>query len=177
MTEEPLANRHTAAPDDMRSVVFLLSPDRRQIVLLRRAAWKSFAPGRWTGIGGRLEGDELLQPALGALRELREETGLTLDDLSDWRFVADVVDPGAEVRLVYFTAIFATEPLPLCNEGTLYWVALDEYVHYDLIENTRVVLDTLVADGLLAGVEASPLCGTVLRDGVTLQLARLPPGS
>ena len=105
-----------ATLDDVRSVVFLFSPDDARVVLLCRAAWKSFAPLRWTGIGGRLEGEEVYDPAIGALRELQEETGLTSADLSAWRFVADILDYGAEVRLVYFTAVFAGEQLPPCNE-------------------------------------------------------------
>src|SRR5258708_4028112 len=111
-----------SAPDNVRSVVFLFSSDSRRLVLLERARWKQFAPGRWTGIGGKLEGDEVRHPERGALRELEEETSLKQSDLASWRFVADIVAPGAEVRLVYFTAVFPQETLPACNEGTLYWV-------------------------------------------------------
>ena len=159
-------------PDDMRSVAFLVSPDRQRLVLLQRAGWKAFAPGRWTGIGGKLEGEEIAEPGLGALRELREETGLTLDDLYDWRYVADIVDPGAEVRLVYFVAVFAGEHLPPCTEGTLHWVPLTDYQTYDLIENTRAVLDGLVARDLLTTAPALPLHGIIQRDasGDNLQL-------
>ncbi len=164
MVERSLPDLSLVIPDDVRSVVFLLSPDRCRIVLLCRADWKRFAPGRWTGIGGRLTEEELAEPALGALRELNEETGLTLADLSDWRFVADIVDPGAAVRLVYFTAIYASEHLPPCNEGTLYWVPLTDYHRYDLIDNTGTVLDALVASGLLADASAPPLHGVIQRD-------------
>ena len=161
---------------DVRSVVFLFSPDYARIALLQRAAWKRFAPCRWTGIGGRLVGEELAEPASGALRELREETGLTLADLSDWRFVADVLDPGAEVRLVYFTAVFAGEHLPSCTEGTLHWVFLADYSRYDIIENTRAVLDALLARDLLRAAAALPLYGVIRRDeaGNSPQLVFLP---
>jgi 8-oxo-dGTP diphosphatase len=169
VSEQPQAEPSLEMPDDARSVAFLVSPDHQRLVLLRRADWKTFAPGRWTGIGGKLEGEEIAEPALGALRELREETGLTPDDLSDWRFVADIIDPGAEVRLVYFVAVFAGEHLPPCTEGTLHWVSLTEYQRYDLIENTRAVLDALVACGLLTtapafGPERLPLRGMIRRD-------------
>lgn len=164
MSEQPVSQSSLPMPDDVRSVAFLMSPDGQWLVLLHRADWKTFAPGRWTGIGGKLEGEEIAEPALGALRELREETGLTLDDLRDWRFVADIIDPGAEVRLVYYVAVFAGERLPPCNEGTLHWVPLTEYDTYDLIENTRLVLDALVARGLLASAQALPLHGMIERD-------------
>ena len=169
MSEQSQSDPALEMPDDVRSVAFLVSPDSRRVVLLCRADWKTFAPDRWTGIGGKLEGEEVAEPALGALRELREETGLTLDDLRDWRFVADILDPGAAVRLVYFVAVFAGEHLPPCNEGTLHWVSLTEYQHYDLIENTRAVLDLLVACDLLAaapalGQERLPLHGMIRRD-------------
>lgn len=172
MSEQPVSTSSLPMPDDVRSVVFLVSSNRQRLVLLHRAEWKTFAPGRWTGIGGKLEGEEIAEPALGALRELREETGLMLDDLSAWRFVADIVDPGAEVRLVYYVAMFAGEQLPPCNEGTLHWVPLTDYHTYDLIENTRAVLDALVAHGLLVAASALPLRGMIRRDvsGGNLQL-------
>ena len=171
-----LPSEHISTPDDVRSVVFLFSADYARVVLLERAAWKTFAPRRWTGIGGRLEGSELAEPATGALRELREETGLTLADLSDWRFVADIVDPGAEVRLVYFTAIFAAEQVPPCNEGTLHWVPLAEYPRYDLIENTRATLDAILAHDLLHTSDVLPWHGVIERDaaGKLPQLVFLP---
>jgi 8-oxo-dGTP diphosphatase len=131
----------------VRSVVWLFSADYARVVLLERAVWKKFAPGRWTGIGGKLEGEELRVPEQGALRELQEETGLTLADLCEWRFVADVVDAGAGVRLVYYAAVFAQEELPSCNEGMLHWVELADYGRYDVIDNTGVVLEALLARG------------------------------
>jgi 8-oxo-dGTP diphosphatase len=167
--------------DDVRSVAFLFSSDSQRVVLLERAAWKTFAPGRWTGIGGRLEGEEVTNPGSGALRELREETGLTLADLRAWRFVADVLDPGAEVRLVYFTAVLPQEALPPCNEGTLHWVPITEYARYDMIENTRVVLDALLAQGLPGKAEpqvlaALPWRGLIQREeGRALRLVLLSP--
>lgn len=176
MPESLLPENAVWMPDDVRTVVFLFSPDYSRIVLLQRAAWKSFAPLRWTGIGGRLEEDELAEPAAGALRELREETGLTLADLSQWRFVADILDPGAEVRLVYFTAVFAGEQLPACNEGTLHWVPLAEYPRYDIIENTRAALDAVLAHDLLHTTQALPWPGVIQRDdaGRLVQLAFIP---
>ena len=172
LSEQPVSTSSFPMPDDVRSVVFLVSSNRRRLVLLHRAEWKTFAPDRWTGIGGKLEGEEIAEPTLGALRELREETGLTLDDLSDWRFVADIVDPGAEVRLVYYAAVFAGEQLPPCNEGTLHWVPLSDYHTYDLIDNTCIVLDALVARDLLTAASALPLHGMIQRDtpGGDLQL-------
>ncbi len=175
--EVVLPENVSATFDDVRSVVFLFSPDYARVVLLCRAAWKSFAPLRWTGIGGRMEGDEVNAPTSGALRELREETGLTLADLREWRFVADILDPGAEVRLVYFTAVYPAERLPPCNEGTLHWIPLADYPRCDLIENTRVTLDAILAYDLLHTAEALPWRGVIERDaaGHEPRLVFVPP--
>jgi len=175
--EVVLPKNVSATFDDVRSVVFLFSPDYARVVLLCRAAWKSFAPLRWTGIGGRMEGEEVTAPTAGALRELREETGLTLADLREWRFVADILDPGAEVRLVYFTAVYPAEQLPPCNEGTLHWVALSDYPGYDLIENTRVTLDAILTYDLPHTPEALPWRGVIERDaaGGSPRLIFVPP--
>lgn len=177
MAEPSLPEQALSALDDVRSVIFLFTPDCAQVALLERAVWKSFAPLRWTGIGGRLEGDEVVEPATGALRELREETGLTLADISNWRFVADIVDPGAEVRLVYFTALYAGEQLPPCTEGTLRWVSLRQYPRYDIIENTCAALDAILARDLLHTTEALPLHGLIQRNaaGKLLELVLWPP--
>src|SRR5262249_60327404 len=54
------------------------------VLLMKRAEHKRVFPGRYNGIGGHLERDE--DPLSGALREIREETGLSVANIR-WRAV------------------------------------------------------------------------------------------
>ena len=66
-------------PDLVDVWLFRIDPERGlEILLLRRSPQRTLA-GLWQGVSGRLEGDESIVD--GALRELREETGLVPADL------------------------------------------------------------------------------------------------
>lgn len=118
-------------------------------MLLQRAAWKRFAPGRWTGLGGKVEPHELNDLTSAAWRELFEETDLQADEVSALtfrRFLCFVHPEEGLVCLAYFTGETRTDRIPACHEGTLHWVAPDALGKLDLIENTGRVLALLVED-------------------------------
>ena len=60
-------------------VVSLLIENQGKFLLLKRRADKDHAPGEWEGVSGRVEHGE--SPAIAALREAREETGLIVEIL------------------------------------------------------------------------------------------------
>ena len=76
---------------------------------------------KWIGVGGHFEPGE--SPDECFLREVREETGLTL---TDWRFrgVVTFLSDGWDGEHMYlFTATGWTgEPARDCDEGELAWV-------------------------------------------------------
>lgn len=63
-------------PDSIEiyTVTFLCNSER--YLLLQRSPDKTFAPMRWTGLGGKVELDELSSLRASALREVWEETGI-----------------------------------------------------------------------------------------------------
>lgn len=97
------------------------------LLLLRRGS--RVIPDSYVGIGGHLDDNETADPAQGALRELREEVGLTEDDLMDFglRCVA-MREMGDEVRINYYFAgrLRKDREAPItCTEGELRWFPLD----------------------------------------------------
>ena len=90
------------------NVSFLRHEER--FLLLQRSQNKSFAPGRWTGLGGHVEMDEYDRLRFSALREVREESGVPPEDIANFvlRRTLLVSRPRQPIRVVlYFTGLLA----------------------------------------------------------------------
>ncbi len=118
------------------------------VLLLERSRTARFAPGKWTGVGGRVEPDELSEVEAAALREIREETGLKASDLRDLRirFVLTLPEAGGISVLVFCSAETDRAGVGPCDEGTLRWVPVNEIPEIDMIDNARRALTALIQD-------------------------------
>lgn len=128
--------------------MILLSCENHYL-LLKRAESKRFAAAKWTGLGGRVEPDELDDVHAAAFRELYEEAGLNADQVADFSLRRVLLHnrPGAPLTLLlYFIGTLSQLVVPDCDEGTLQWVTEDEIAQLDVIENTAEVLPLLIDD-------------------------------
>jgi 8-oxo-dGTP diphosphatase len=138
-----------SAPDSLEiyTVTFLKHADH--YLLLQRNAAKTFAPRRWTGIGGHVEADELSRLRASALREIYEETGIVESEIQNFvlRRVLLTNRPGPALGIVlYYTGLLEESVLPPSPEGELHWVRVEDFNGLDIIETTSLVLDLLVED-------------------------------
>ncbi len=100
--------------------------------------------GKWIGVGGHFEAGESPEECL--LREVREETGLTL---TSWKFrgILSFQSEGwpAEYICVYTADKFKGELLP-CTEGELSWIPKQDVMKLNLWEGDRIFLKLLLED-------------------------------
>ena len=96
---------------------------------------------KWIGLGGKLEEGE--SPEDCVLREVREESGLTLTDYRYRGLVTFVSDEWGTEWMHLFTATdFVGELIP-CDEGNLEWVPLDKVNTLHLWEGDKIFLKLL----------------------------------
>lgn len=95
------------------------SEGKLEILLIRRAATGSY-PGLWQCVTGRLEDGERI--AAGAMREVREETGLAAGDI-DGYFETDIVNwfhegtvDGLWSEAVFAARVRATASITISDE-------------------------------------------------------------
>ena len=100
---------------------------------------------KWVGIGGKFQEGESPEDCL--LREVREETGLTL---LSWRFrgiVTFVSDEWGTEYMHLFTADRFTGSIRGdCEEGELHWIDRDELLSKNIWEGDRIFLRLLRGD-------------------------------
>lgn len=99
---------------------------------------------KWIGVGGHFEEGESPEECL--LREVREETGLTL---TSWRFRGIITFTqegyGTEYMCLYTADGFEGE-IRECEEGVLEWIKKDELLKLNLWKGDLIFLKLLKDD-------------------------------
>ncbi len=94
----------------------------QDVLLLHRIKKKNdLNQDKWIGVGGKFEDKE--SPEDCALREIREETGLTVTRWQYRGIVTFVSDRWETEYMHLFTADEFTGQLKECDEGVLEWIA------------------------------------------------------
>ena len=99
---------------------------------------------KWIGIGGKFEDGE--SPEECVLREVREETGLTLTDYRYRGLVTFVSDAWETEYMHLFTATGFEGALRECDEGVLEWIDKDALAALPQWEGDRLFLGLLRDD-------------------------------
>lgn len=97
-----------------------LERDGKYLMLHRVKKANDPSHDKWIGVGGKFEDGE--SPEECALRETREETGLTLTSYRYRGLVTFVSDRWETEYMHLFTADAWTGELTACDEGELIWV-------------------------------------------------------
>ena len=113
--------------------------DKNQTLLLHRTKKKNdLNENKWIGVGGKFLDKE--SPEECALREAKEETGLTLTSLKYRGIVTFVSDKWETEYMHLFTSDKFTGELTDCDEGELLWVDKHELLRLNLWEGDKIFL-------------------------------------
>jgi 8-oxo-dGTP diphosphatase len=127
-----------------RTLCFLV--EGKDVLLLRGAADKPLWAGRLNGVGGHIEPGE--DPLTSARREVQEETGLVVRDLS-LRAIVHIAAGDAErgVMLFVFVGRAPSRAAHAGSEGELGWYPISQLPWAELVDDLRELLPRVLGEG------------------------------
>ena len=128
-----------------RTLCFLVEGE--EVLLLRGAADKPLWAGRLNGVGGHIESGE--DPLTNARREVQEETGLVVRDLS-LRAVVHVATSDAKqgVMVFVFVGRAPSRAVRASSEGELGWYPINRLPWAELVDDLRELLPRVLGEGM-----------------------------
>lgn len=113
-----------------------IEKDGRYLMMHRVKKENDINRDKWVGVGGHFEADESPEECL--LREVKEETGLTL---TSWRFrgiITFICDKQQTEYMFLYTADSFSGELTECEEGNLEWVEKTDVYRLPIWEGDKI---------------------------------------
>ncbi len=150
-TRETGQRRYQAIP---RTLIFLTSVNPQtgvqEVLLLKGAPTKRLWANKYNGLGGHVEADEDIHTA--AVREVNEETGLSLQQLTLRGIInintsSDENGPRSGVLIFVFLGESNQHMVQASREGAPEWIPIAEITNYPLVDDLYEVLPRILGDG------------------------------
>ena len=127
----------------IRSTLIYIENDNRYLMLHRVRKKNDVNRDKWIGVGGKFEPGET--PEICARREVLEETGLIMDELS-YRGVVLFESNEAETEEMHlFTSTAFHGEIRDCDEGVLEWIEKSRLYELQIWEGDKIFLYLLQA--------------------------------
>lgn len=131
----------------MLTTLCYIEKDDKYLMLHRVKKENDLNKDKWIGVGGKFEAGETPEECL--LREVKEETGLTLTSYRFRGIITFISDEWGCEYMHLFTADAYEGELPEermreCSEGELVWVPKDEVENLNLWEGDKIFLRLLL---------------------------------
>ena len=157
----------------LNTTLCYIEQDGKYLMLHRVKKKNDINHDKWIGIGGKFEDKE--SPEDCALREVKEETGLTLTSYAYRGLVTFVSDRYETEYMHLFTADGFTGELIDCDEGTLEWVDKALVPTLPTWAGDRIFLDLLARDVPFFSLKLEYVGDTLVRAVLDGKELPLPP--
>ena len=121
-----------------------IEKDNKYLMLHRTKKENDLNEGKWLGVGGKFEKDETPEECL--LREVQEETGLTLTKYRLRAVITFVLNEWGSEYMYLFTANEFSGELSECDEGKLKWVDKKDIFKLNIWDGDRIFLKKLIEE-------------------------------
>ena len=118
-----------------------IEKDGKYLVIHRNKKSNDENEDKWIGVGGKFEDGESPEDCL--LREVKEETGLTLTEYAFRALITFVSDKWGTEYMCLFTATKFEGDFIECDEGDLVWLDKRELLAKKMWEGDRIFLKAL----------------------------------
>ncbi|MBR5636351.1 MAG: 8-oxo-dGTP diphosphatase [Pseudobutyrivibrio sp.] len=118
-----------------------LIKDNKYLMLHRTKKEQDINAGKYIGVGGHVEEGE--SPLDCIMREVKEETGLTLNSAKCRGYITFVMGDETEHAILFTSDDFSGVLTENCDEGELIWVDIDRVMELNLWEGDRTFLKLL----------------------------------
>lgn len=123
------------------STVCYIEKEGKYLMLHRTKKKNDINEGKWLGIGGKFEDKESPEDCI--IREVKEETGLTLNSVK-LRGILTFINTICETEYIFvFTSDDFIGELIECNEGELKWVNKDKVTSLNLWEGDKIFVEKI----------------------------------
>ena len=133
----------------LNTTLCYIEKEGEYLMLLRNKKKTDPSKGKWIGVGGKFEPGETPEQCL--LREVKEETGLTLTSYKRRALITFISDEWEDEYMYLYTAdgfegTLSECELADCDEGKLAWIAKKDIFNLNLWEGDKHFLKMLIED-------------------------------
>jgi mutator protein MutT len=107
-----------------------------QVLVLRRHDHDDHRPGEWDLPGGQVDPGE--DPREAAIREAKEETGLSLSDLRPIHVVSRILNDKQVIKTVFTTLSYSGDAVLSFEHNDLQWIPIDDLADTSLPDDYKV---------------------------------------
>ncbi len=130
----------------LATLCYVIDKEKNKTLMIHRVKKENdYHRGKWNGLGGKFEQGE--SPEECAIREIKEESGLTVKNIKMKGFITFPMFDGKEDWYVF---LFVTDEfegeLIDSNEGDLEWIPNDKLTEINLWDGDKIFIPWLFGD-------------------------------